>query len=78
MKTSFDILALTECFSVALHAIKKIESMLYKKDRCILIMGGGAIGLSIYLLLKFKFNYYNIKFMEIDDSKKILLVRFLM
>lgn len=41
-------------------------------------MGGGAIGLSIYLLLKFKFNYYNIKFMEIDDSKKILLVRFLM
>lgn len=30
---------------------KKIESMLYKKDRCILIMGGGAIGLSIYLLL---------------------------
>lgn len=70
METSFDILALTECFSVALHAIKKIESMLDKKDRCILIIGGGAIGLSIYLLLKFKFNYCNIKLMEIDDSKK--------
>lgn len=41
-------------------------------------MGGGAIGLSIYLLLKFKFNYYNIKFMEIDDSKKDFISKVLM
>lgn len=67
---SFQVLALTECFSVAMHGIKKIQTVLYNTNRPILIIGGGAIGLSIYLLLKYRFNCSNIKLIEIDAFKR--------
>ena len=70
-----DLLALSELFSVALNAIKKSDLELKMSKLCkrsdqssnILIVGLGAVGLAIYLLLKYMFSMEHV---FIYDSSK--------
>lgn len=71
------VLALTECFAVALHSIKALG--MNSKDRSSknLIIGCGAIGIATYLLLKYHYKFDSIYVCDnnekrIDTIKKVL------
>ncbi|WP_270561778.1 alcohol dehydrogenase catalytic domain-containing protein [Bacteroides cellulosilyticus] len=62
-------LALTECFSVALHAIKKMKLIANAQNDEILIIGGGSIGVAIYLLLTYVYKLNNVFILESSTAK---------
>lgn len=67
----YELLALAECFSVALHAVKKLPSdILENKDKNILVMGGGPIGLAVFLLLRHYFKLENVSITEINEHRR--------
>lgn len=65
----FKILALTECFAVALHAIKKTIKDKMDVNTKVLINGSGAIGIATYLLLCYKFKIKNISIYDKEPKK---------
>ncbi|WP_051685094.1 alcohol dehydrogenase catalytic domain-containing protein [Clostridium sp. KNHs205] len=72
-QTDYDVLALAEPLAVALHGIQKIRKVCAFTGKKAAIIGGGSIGVCIYLLLK---NYYKIKdvvIFETDKEKAIFL-----
>lgn len=72
-QTDYDVLALAEPLAVALHGIKKIRKVCAFTGKKVAIIGGGSIGVCIYLLLK---EYYKIKdvvIFETDKEKAIFL-----
>ncbi len=75
MTISYDVLALAECFSVALHAIKKLPDMqnLTKNQPKVLILGGGPIGLALYWLLIEHFSIADITIFETSTVRRYLL-----
>lgn len=75
---SYEVAALTECFAVALHAIKKIPlPILNSIDKSILILGGGPIGLAICILLKHHFGHSKITLVETDEARRKILEQIL-
>lgn len=65
----YKYIALTECFSVALHGIKKIKFEDNIRNRDILIIGGGSIGIAIYLLLTYVYKQSNVYVLESNKDK---------
>lgn len=65
----FKLLALAECFSVALHAIKKVRKEGMDVDAKVLINGSGAIGIATYLLLCYKFKAKNISVYDKEPKR---------
>ena len=62
----YKVLALTECFSVALHAIRALENKLEASSKGrTLVIGCGPIGMAVYLLLRL---YYQWSKVEIYDT----------
>lgn len=66
----YEILALTEIFSVALHGIhrwnpKPAEPLTGPT----LIIGGGALGMAIYMLLKYLYHWKNLEVYDISPEK---------
>lgn len=66
-QTDYDVLALAEPLAVALHGIKKIVKS-GSVEKKIAIIGGGSIGVCIYLLLK---DYYKLKDVVIFETNKV-------
>ncbi|HEX9060587.1 MAG TPA: alcohol dehydrogenase catalytic domain-containing protein [Clostridia bacterium] len=70
----YDVLALTECFSVALHAIKKLPpGILENKEMNILVIGGGPVGLAVFLLLKHYLGLLNVSIAEINEERRRMI-----
>lgn len=67
-QTDYDVLALAEPLAVALHGIKKIVKAGTFTGKKAAIIGGGSIGVCIYLLLK---DYYKIKDVVIFETDKV-------
>ncbi|MFZ1527893.1 MAG: alcohol dehydrogenase catalytic domain-containing protein [Ferruginibacter sp.] len=66
-------LALTECFSVANHAIKIFFRKHRAVDASILIIGSGPIGMAIFELLKHKYRLKRLVILEKDQCRIDLL-----
>lgn len=59
-----DILALSELFAVALRGVNRAKDSLLSLSSPALIIGGGSVGMALYLLLKYQFN---LKYVEVYD-----------
>lgn len=72
-KICHKVLALTEPFAVALHALYSAQINLLPKDAKILIIGCGVIGIAAYLFLIYKFGFHDIYFVEknVDRLNKV-------
>lgn len=66
---SHKLLALTEVFSVALHALKRAGIEKLNKDAEVLITGCGAVGMAALFLLKRKYKFENIIVAEKSEEK---------
>lgn len=66
----FDLICLTEPIAVAAHMIKKLLRVAQSlKDKKILIMGGGPIGLASLMLLKKMYNCSNVDLYDIVENR---------
>ena len=63
------LLALTEVFSVALHALKRAGIENLNRDADVLITGCGAVGMAALFLLKRKYGFENIVVAEKSEEK---------
>lgn len=71
----FDLICLTEPIAVAAHMIKKILRVAKSlRDKRILIMGGGPIGLASLMLLKKLYNCSSVDLYDIVESRTKLAV----
>ena len=68
-KLPHKVLALTECFAVALHSIKGLGVRNINRRSRILIIGCGAIGTATYLLLKYYYKFDNIYICDKDENR---------
>ncbi len=65
----YDVLALAEPLSVAMHGIRKISPRMKLVGNRAVIIGGGAIGMCIYLLLTEYFQLKEVVIFEKDKEK---------
>ena len=66
----YEVLALTEIFSVALHAIHRFSlKPTEPPSGPTLIIGGGALGMAIYMLLKYLYHWKNLEVYDVSPEK---------
>jgi threonine dehydrogenase-like Zn-dependent dehydrogenase len=73
----FELLALTEVFAVALHAIHRAGSRPSEPDGPTLVSGAGPVGLAVYLLLWHAFGWRRLELFDPAESRlEFLRARF--